>query len=152
MPKRPAIGWEGRGESMSTDESVTGRVLGAVDADAADLLRGYLLEPIASVDLLVDQLEIYRKQLEAKVDEGAVFDLELAEQLARSCGRLLTSIDDTAPLEDRMLIQAAVRYFTAAEDADDDTESLIGFDDDAAVVEAVAVALHRAEVLEDESI
>jgi len=131
-------------------DSATQRVLGGLDADAAELVRGYLAEPLASPELLSEHARVYFKQLEGLAAEGEVIDVELATSLAMSCDRLLDEIDDDTSEEHQRLIQAAVRYFVNEEDADGDTESLIGFDDDNAVIEAVAIAVGCAHVLEGE--
>jgi hypothetical protein len=134
-----------------SDESVTQRALGALDADTADVLRGFLAEPLMSADLLSEQARVYFKQVEAIANDGEVIDLELVADAAVRCERLLAEVDDDMPEEERRLIQAAVRYFVNEEDADADLESLIGFDDDGAVVEAVAIALDMQHVLDTAS-
>jgi len=123
-------------------------VLGSIDPDVAEAVRGYLAEPIASIDILEDQVALYAKELESQADGGAVFDLEYALGLARQCENLLAAAD-TMVEEHRRLVQAATRYFCVAEDADGDFESLIGFDDDGALIEAVAQSIGRADLLED---
>lgn len=127
----------------------TSAVLGSLDVDTADVLRGFLSEPLVSTDLLQDQVQMYYKQLEAMADDGDVLDLESVTDITVRCERLLDEVEDDMPEEHRRLIQAAVLYFVNVEDSDTDVESLIGFDDDAAVVEAVAVAIGRAHVLEE---
>ena len=76
---------------------------------------------------------------------------QLIQRLARSrggCG--LDELADDTPEEHWRLVQAAVRYFVSTEDADADLESLIGFDDDGDVIEAVALAVGLGHVLEIE--
>lgn len=126
----------------------TQRVLGAMDVEVAAIIRGYLAEPLASPDVLQDHTKMYMKELEGLVAEGDVIDLELASDLAVRCARMVEEIERGVPEEHRRLIQAAVRYFVDSEDADGDTESLIGFDDDSAVIEAVALAIGCPHVLE----
>ena len=134
--------------SKAEAESPTQRVLGSIDPDAADMLRGYLALPLVSPDLLAEQVRQYLRQLEALADGGEVLDFELATDLASWSERLLDEIDDDMPDENARLVQAAVRYFVNSEDADGDTDSLIGLDDDGEVLEAVAVAIDRAHLLE----
>jgi uncharacterized metal-binding protein YceD (DUF177 family) len=126
----------------------TQAVLASLDPDAASIFRGYLDEPVVSTDLLAEQTRLYFKQLEAMAEDGEVVDLELITDLVIRCERLLDEVDDDMDEEHRRLVQAAVRYFVNDEDADADLESLIGFDDDGAVIEAVAVAIGRSYVLE----
>lgn len=134
-------------ESTENGQATDG-VLGSLDPDVAEVVRGYLVEPIASIDILEDQVSLYAKELESQADEGAVFDLEYAISLARQCQNLLAAADSMGE-EHRRLVQAATRYFCVSEDADGDTESLIGFDDDGALIEAVALAIGRGDLIED---
>ena len=136
---------------MSSEQADEGRatdaVLGSLDPDVSEVVRGYLAEPVTAIDILEDQVAIYTKELESQAGEGAVFDLEYALSLARQCEGLLAAADSMGE-EHRLLVQAATRYFCVADDADGDTESLIGFDDDGALIEAVALAIGRGDVLE----
>jgi len=125
-------------------------VMGALDPDSADVLRTYLAEPLASVDLLEERTHAYLKDLEAYAAEGRVLDLEQAGEIAVWCERLLGEIGDETPEEHRRLIQAGVRYFVSSDDSDGDLDSLVGLDDDRAVVEAIAIAVGCGHVLEDE--
>jgi uncharacterized membrane protein YkvA (DUF1232 family) len=75
-------------------------------------------------------------------------DLELGERVAGSCRALVDGWAGYAP-EQRQLVAAAVGYFATQHDADDDFSSPIGFEDDAAVVSAVAVALGRPDLAVD---
>ena len=127
----------------------TQRVLAAIDPDAGELIRAYLDEPLVAPESLSDQMRIYFKQIEAAADHGQEVDLELLTELAVRCERLLDEIDERMPEEHQRLIQAAVRYFIDADDSDGDVDSLIGLDDDVAVIEAVALAIDRGHVLED---
>ena len=127
----------------------TQRVLAAIDPDAGDLIRTYLDEPLVAPEALSDQMRIYFKQVEAAADHGQAVDLELVTELTVRCERLLDEIDDRMPEEHQRLVQAAVRYFIDADDSFGDVDSLIGLDDDSAVIEAVAIAIGRGHVLED---
>jgi len=136
------------GRQADDGMDATEAVLGILDADVADLVRGYIAEPLASADILEDGVTLYFKELESLAAEGAVIDLDFARTLANRCESLLADVDDM-PEEHRRLVQAATRYFCVAEDTDGDVESLIGFDDDSAVIDAVARAIGRSDVLED---
>jgi hypothetical protein len=133
----------GAGES---EDRATEQVLGALESDVAEILRRHLEAPLASPEILVERTRLYLKGLENLVNEGMVIDLELATDLAIRCERLL-GLDSELPDPHRRLVQAAVRYFVDDEDADGDVESLIGLDDDGAVIEAVALAIGRSEAL-----
>ena len=136
-----------------TDETpeageITEQVLASLDPDVAEVVRGYLEDPIASIDLLEDRVALYAKELESRAEEGGVFDLDQALTLTRQCEALLSVAEELAE-EPRRLVQAATLYLCVADDADGDMESLIGFDDDAALIEAVAVAIGRADLLDE---
>ena len=127
---------------------ITEQVLASLDPDVAEVVRGYLEDPIASIDLLEDRVALYAKELESSAEDGRVFDLDQGLTLARQCEALL-SIAEELDEESRRLVQAATLYLCVADDADGDMDSLIGFDDDAALIEAVAVAIGRADLLDD---
>jgi hypothetical protein len=131
----------------SQNDPATEQVLGAIEADVAEILRSHLRAPLAAPEILAEQTRLYLKGLENLVNGGEVIDLELATDLAVRCERLL-DMDDGVCEPHRRLAQAAVRYFIDEQDADSDVESLIGLDDDSSVIEAVALAIGRADVLE----
>lgn len=79
---------------------------------------------------------------------GRGVDARLADALAEASLALLEHLDDEGCSDEhRRLIQAAVRYFVLEEDADGDFSSPSGFDDDAAVMNAVARHLGREDLL-----
>ncbi len=102
-----------------------------------------LLEaPVAEVATLRDEVMGYRKKIEAEAVTRDLFDHELGLRLADSCGELLKRWDaGSVPPEQRNVVQAAVRYFLRQRDGEDDFESVTGFDDDAAVINAVVAHL-----------
>ena len=51
--------------------------------------------------------------------------------------------------EQRALLRGAITYFAQREDDEDDLDSVIGFDDDARVLSAVAEALGRPDLIVD---
>lgn len=76
-----------------------------------------------------------------------VVDFSTAQRVARSLKSLLSyNLHSTEELHQRW-IQAATRYFFLEDDGAPDTRSVIGFDDDAEVLNAVAEALDRADLL-----
>jgi hypothetical protein len=74
-------------------------------------------------------------------------DLVTAERLSRQCDALLSGLPATASSDQRRLVQLAVLYFIDDDDAECDTTSPIGFDDDAEVIALVAKELGREDVL-----
>lgn len=124
-----------------------GRVLGAIDPDAADAICIFLDEPLVAPEDLADLTRIYFKQLEALAEDGEEIDLDQVTELAVRCERLLDVLDDSMPEDHQRLIQAAVRYFVDNEDSDGDLDMMNGINDDGSVIEAVAVTLGMPQVL-----
>ncbi|KPK60665.1 MAG: hypothetical protein AMJ59_04795 [Gammaproteobacteria bacterium SG8_31] len=79
--------------------------------------------------------------IEARAREVDYIDVELAQSIANGCHRLIDTLDADSTEEHRCLVQAAVLYFVTDEDAEGDTTSLIGFDDDRLVVDVVGQEL-----------
>ncbi len=96
--------------------SLIDQVLGSIDADAADLLRGYVALPLVSEELLAEQVDAYLVQLDEFTSDGEIVDMELALDIARWCIRMLEEIGDETPDDAARLIQAAVRYFVNFDD------------------------------------
>lgn len=76
--------------------------------------------------------------------EGENADVETAEAIAKSLLALL-SADGTFDDNERALIRGAVEYFLLADDASGDLEDVLGFDDDARVVNSVVDRINRPE-------
>ena len=92
------------------------------------------------------QIPSYVAELHLATRTHEFLDIGLAKKIADQCLNLLNDIDVDTPKETRQLIQAAIRYFLLDDDADSDKESLIGFDDDARVVELVAREIGREDL------
>jgi len=73
--------------------------------------------------------------------------VNLAECIGTSCLVLLNTLGPDTPEESRRLIQVACRYFVETEDREGDLASVFGFDDDAEVLNAVAVKLGRPDLV-----
>ncbi len=123
------------------------RVLEALPQSTSDLLEGLLAEDLIPARELRAQIPTYIDELELSTRKHEFLDIGLAKKVAGQCLGLLDGIDIDTSEETRSLIQAAVRYFILDDDADSDKESLIGFDDDARVVELVAREIGREDVL-----
>jgi uncharacterized membrane protein YkvA (DUF1232 family) len=72
-------------------------------------------------------------------------DIDLAQRLADA---ILLLLNDYATYseEHQLLIAGAARYFIHAEDADPDVTSILGFDDDVAVLNYVLALIGRQEL------
>lgn len=85
-------------------------------------------------------------EIETRAREADYIDVELAQSLANECHRLIDTLGPNASEDHHRLVQAAVLYFVTDEDAEGDTSSLIGFDDDRLVVRRVLGELERAGI------
>lgn len=105
---------------------------------ALRLFSAALQEDLIPVAGLRSEISDYVADLTRAALATEFIDLDTARLVATLCGRLLDRLAPDSPDEHRRAVQAAVRYFVLPDDAESDIESPIGFDDDLAVVEAVA--------------
>ena len=78
--------------------------------------------------------------------ESGFVDLDLAERVGNACLTLLEAWP-LLPAYEQRLIQAACLYFADTDDEDDDFTSVIGFEDDAEVLNHVASLVGRDDLL-----
>lgn len=102
----------------------------------AELVGRPSLEP----DALRDALSAYRQQIQVEAERRELFDHALGLKVAGGCEALLGRWEELSE-EGRTVAQAAVQYFLRQHDGEDDFESVTGFDDDAAVLNAALVQL-----------
>jgi hypothetical protein len=96
---------------------------------------------------LIDDIDTYLDDLENLSEDAEFVDLPTARRIAAQCRALLAHLNAESPEVDRRLIQASIRYFIEDEDAEADTDSPTGLDDDAEVVEVVARELGYESVI-----
>ena len=72
-------------------------------------------------------------------------DITLAENIAQTLRQLLRELA-IYPENKRRLIVGAARYFMRSQDAQADLESILGFDDDAAVLNYVLKEIGRSDL------
>ncbi len=72
-------------------------------------------------------------------------DVETAELVAASLRALLAAPDDFGA-EERALIRGAVEYFLLDDDAAGDIENVLGFDDDARILNTVLDQIGRSDL------
>ncbi|OIP42621.1 MAG: hypothetical protein AUK47_03910 [Deltaproteobacteria bacterium CG2_30_63_29] len=88
---------------------------------------------------LLAGLERWRRQLAEVKRTREFFDAQLAERLLRAAGCLLEELGRAnLSAHQRDAISAAILYLVDDDDGEPDFESLIGLDDDAEVMQAVA--------------
>lgn len=89
--------------------------------------------PVEAVPDLREILSLYLDQVRQLQEEHPFIDLDLVERIGVACSALLDLYGD---LEEpaRAAVVGAIRYFVIEEDAEGDLDSIVGFDDDARVV------------------
>ena len=110
-----------------------------------DLERLYSL-PLATVDVLRAEVQEHLRQARQAARQSELVDLELAEAIATSCLGLIDSLEVNHDDGRQSLIQLACRYFVLTDDQDHDFDSMLGFDDDAQVLNAVARRIDRCDL------
>ncbi len=119
------------------------RLLAAVPGEMRAVLKSLTGEPVMPIDELREELREYMLGVERCAEEVEFFDCETARRVGEKCETLLDALDSGGSEEHRCLIQLAVRYFIVADDAQSDTMSPIGFDDDEQVVDLVIEELRK---------
>jgi uncharacterized membrane protein YkvA (DUF1232 family) len=111
--------------------------------EQARFRRLCLPTPAEELTLLADEVRGHLDQIRAL--SGPSTDVEAAAAIARSLVELLA---DVASMEDehRALVRGAVEYFILADDASGDLEDVLGFDDDARVLNSVLDRLDRSDL------
>ena len=107
-------------------------------------------EELTSPQVLADELETYVQDIR-NTSRSEFFDLQTANRVTVLCRRLLDALPADPPERQHRLTQLAIRYFVLEEDAEDDNDSLIGFDDDLQVAITVIEELGLHDLLGVES-
>jgi hypothetical protein len=124
------------GAPMASEISIS-RVIAAMPASVAAIFKRLMREPRLSREEMRRRVTTYLVGIESLARQVDYIDVELVQSIANRCCRLIDGVDVRSSEEHRRLVQAAVLYFLVDEDAESDTSSLIGFDDDRLVVDAV---------------
>lgn len=85
---------------------------------------------------LRERVHAYLGGLEGAAREHEFMDVATGRELGERCLRLLDRVASSQSEDERRAVQAAVLYYVLDEDAESDTGSPIGFDDDREVVAA----------------
>lgn len=128
-------------------DSALDRLIREAPPEARTHLERLWSEPVKSIEGLRAEVVRYIQQLTELRSEYEFLDLATAQRIASQCLAHLSWLEDHNRPDPARLIQVAVRYFVEDEDAESDLSSPIGFDDDAAVVEAVARVLGTERLL-----
>ena len=92
------------------------------------------------IEKLRKSVSAYSKELEEAHESGHYpeMDIELGRACGEACITLLDAVGANPDRERHMLAHIASRYFITSDDDEDDKESLVGFDDDALIINACA--------------
>lgn len=105
------------------------------------------LSPAESADLK-HAVSVHVEKIRAALTTNEFLDVTTAEWIAGVLTELLTGYAEQ-PEAHRALIVGAARYFVQARDAEPDLASLLGFDDDAQVLNFVLDSIGRADLKVD---
>lgn len=110
--------------------------------DSLPAYQRYLEIPVASRAVLKNKMDDYITTVLNASGENEFLDYPTAQKLNLSLRKLLdVCSDDQLPH-----VQAAVLYFINTDDASPDLESILGFDDDTEVANAVCRHLGHPEL------
>ena len=117
-------------------------------SEARAIVQELALLPAADRAALLDDIAPYPQEVETANKARDLVDLKLAQRLAQGLSTLVRGAGAHC-VEERNLVGAAVRYFILAEDADGDSDSLPGIEDDAEVFKTVPKLLGRGDLTVD---
>ena len=127
---------------MSADEPVID-LEELLNPDEQRRFRRLCLE--TSPDELVQLSSVVKLHLDQiRHQHGPNTDIETAEAISSSLIALLSS-DSTFDAGQRALIRGAVEYFLLADDASGDLDDVLGFDDDARVLNSVLEQINKTQ-------
>jgi hypothetical protein len=107
------------------------------------------VETLSPPKRLADQVKGYLNLIKATAQDNPWINVGRVEELVQSLIGLLKTLKRDGPEFDHRAVQAACRYFVVEDDGDEDMESEDGFDDDVEVMNAVANALDREDLVID---
>ena len=131
---KPEVGDPG---AVGNDVSID-RVMEALPSRVATIVSGLFREALLSPLELRRMVSDYLVSIEVAARELDYLDSQRANHIATVCHRLIDTLDEPVEQDHERLVQVAVRYFVIDDDAESDTGSLIGFDDDGLVATIIA--------------
>lgn len=101
--------------------------------------------PETAVSTLTTKIDEYLLAIQAALQQNEFMDIQLAQDIAE---RLHLVLQDYGryPADQQALIVGAARYFIKNDDAEHDLYSVLGLDDDAAVLNHLLDTLNRPEL------
>jgi uncharacterized membrane protein YkvA (DUF1232 family) len=133
----------------ASSHDVDGDFLDAVPRAARDVIEDFLTDELRDSAELRDRVRQYMDRVAEERDRFEFLNEPLAEAIAERYVELLERLGDADP-EHRRIIQAGLMYFVEPADADDDFDSILGFDDDREVLNTVAEYLDHADLTVDD--
>lgn len=109
--------------------------------ETRDAYERYIKLPQASRVLLANKLDDYMETVLHASGENEFLDYPTAQKINLALRNLLEVCTDDQLLH----VQAAAYYFVNSDDASPDLESILGFDDDAEVLNAVCRHLGHSQ-------
>lgn len=115
---------------------------------AKDVFARLMEEPLRDVQTLLSEVDDYVAMLERTGALNPEVDVDIGREVGRVCRGLLEAVNERTPESARRQVQAAARYFVTEDDGDSDLV-IGGLDEDAAVANAVARHLGRADLVSE---
>lgn len=101
--------------------------------------------PETAVSTLTTKIDEYLLAIQAALQQNEFMDIQLAREIAE-CLHLVLQDYGRYPADQQALIVGAARYFIKNDDAEHDLYSVLGLDDDAAVLNYLLDTLNRPEL------
>lgn len=111
------------------------RLLRQVPVDAQATFRRLLSSTLQGGAELSANVHRYRTTITKAATRNEFIDITLAYAIADRLTLLLDRYEDLPP-DHQSVVSAAVAYFVLPQDAEDDLDSVLGFEDDAMVLNA----------------
>lgn len=121
-------------------------LLNRLSPKPASIIAHLLEYPVVdSPQTLIELLDRYQDRLAQALSSNEFLDLQTAQAID-VCLRDLLERWNQFPSQQQILIGAATRYFVEEEDAESDTRSILGLDDDLEVVNAVLTLINQETI------
>ncbi len=101
--------------------------------------------PVEEIPQLEEQVRLYVGEIQQALEQNEFLDVAMAERMADVLAGLLGEYETYSEMH-RALIVGAAHYFAKSDDAEPDTVSLLGFDDDVAVLNYVLEVVGSGEL------
>ena len=129
---------------MTNDSPLAEQVLSKLELDVRATFRMCIQKAPRAADDLRSELIRYKRDMEHLAERSDISDRDLAEELVDRCQKLLDKASAEPNSEAAKLAAGAIRYVTTIDDARSDAMSIVGLEDDLAVVRAVEAVLTNA--------